>query len=226
MSKVNEVAVLQAEIREGSGKGVARALRRDNKIPAIIYGGNKEEIKMATPLKEFFLEFRRGGFKSKLLELDFGKEKIRVVPRDVQVHPVTEAPIHADFLRVENDTKVHVFIKVKFLNSEQSPGLKRGGVLNIIRREVELICRADSIPALLEIDLTGVKIGDSLHAHSIHFPDGVEPAIKDRDFTIAAIVGRSMKTEEEEDAEAAAAAEAAEEAAAAEAAAEGEEAAE
>lgn len=224
MSK--EVNALIAEVRENTGKGAARALRREGKIPAIIYGGKKEEQKIATDANELFKTYLRGNFQSKLLDLDFGKEKVRVIPCDIQLHPVTDAPLHADFKRVNNDSKVHVWIHVKFLNADKAPGLKRGGVLSIVRREIELICRADSIPTVLEIDLAGVKIGESLHSHSITFPEGVEPAIKDRDFTIATIVGRTMKTEEEEDEAAAAAAEAATEAAEGEEGAEGEEKAE
>jgi large subunit ribosomal protein L25 len=196
MSQVDRV--LQAEIREGAGKGVARALRREGKIPGIIYGGDKGEIRIATNLKELFLQYSKGGFNSKLLDLEIGKEKLRVIPRAVQLNPVTDVPIHADFMRVTDSTKVHVFVKVKFLNEETCLGLKRGGVLNIIRRQVELICRADSIPTSLEVDLAEVNIGESVHAHNTTFPKGTSPAITTRDFTIAAIVGRAAEVEEEE----------------------------
>jgi large subunit ribosomal protein L25 len=196
--KMPNVKAIQAELREGSGKGAARALRRTGQIPAIIYGGNKDEVKISTNLKEFFLEYSRGNFRSKIFDLQLGKEKIRVLPRDVQLHPVTDVPVHADFYRVENDTQVHVFVKVRFLNTENCPGLKRGGVLNIVRREIELICRADSIPTILEVDLGKAKVGDSIHSHSITYPEGVHPAITTRDFTVAVILGRTAEEVEEE----------------------------
>ena len=190
-----EKPVLIAEKREKKGKGASRAIRREGKIPAIIYGNKTEEISIATDQKEIQKEYVRGNFTSRVYEIELGKEKITVLPRDVQLHPVSDIALHADFQRVENDTKVHVLIPVHFLNREKSPGLKRGGVLSIIRRDVELICRADSIPEFLELDLDGVKIGDSLHSHSVKYPEGVEPAIADRDFTIATIVGKTAKDE-------------------------------
>jgi large subunit ribosomal protein L25 len=194
MSK--SVAILKAEVREGAGKGVARALRRESKVPAIVYGGKEPELKIATPLKELFLEYSRGGFNAKLIDLEIGSKKVRVVPRAVQLDPVSDVPVHADFMRVNDDTKVHVFVKVKFLNTETCIGLKRGGVLNIIRRQIELICRADSIPSVLEVDLAKVNIGESVHSHSVTYPSGVAPAITSRDFTIAAVVGRAAEVAE------------------------------
>ncbi|MDA0782090.1 MAG: 50S ribosomal protein L25/general stress protein Ctc [Rickettsiales bacterium] len=193
-----ERPVLKAEIREQSGKGASRALRREGKVPAIIYGNKKEEISITTDRKELQKEYLRGNFTSRIYDLEVGKDKISVLPRDVQLHPVSDVAIHADFQRVENDTKVHVLIPVHFLNRDKSIGLKRGGVLSIIRREIELICRADSIPEYLEIDLDGLKIGESLHSHSIKYPEGTHPAITDRDFTIAAIVGKTSQEELEE----------------------------
>jgi len=197
-----QLPIIKAEVREAKGKGASRALRREARIPAIVYGNNTEEISISVDQKELQKEYLRGNFKSRVYEVEIGKDKIIVLPRDIQLHPVTDATLHADFQRVEKDTKVHVFIPVHFLNRDKSPGLKRGGVLSIIRREIELICRADSIPEFLELDLDGLKIGDSLHSHSVDYPEGVEPAITDRDFTIAAIVGKTVKEEEEESAEA------------------------
>ena len=193
------VTTLKAEKRDASGKGAARALRREGKTPAIIYGGKGEEISIATEQKELVVQYMKGGFSSKIVDIEIGKEKVRVIPRDVQLHPVTDVPLHADFMRVSDDSKVNVFVKVRFLNPEKSPGLKRGGVLNVIRRDIELLCRADSIPTKLEVDLSGFKIGQSVHAHHITFPNGVEPIIQDRDFTIAAIVGRGIKEDSDEE---------------------------
>jgi large subunit ribosomal protein L25 len=187
--------VLKFETREKLGKGASRALRREKKIPAIVYGNKQEELSIVVDYTEVQKEYLRGNFMSRIYELDSGKEKITVLPRDVQLHPVTDFALHADFQRVENDTNVHVLIPVIFQNRDKSPGLKRGGVLSIIRREIELICRADSIPESLELDLDGLKIGDSLHSHSVDYPEGVEPAITDRDFTIATIVGKTAKEE-------------------------------
>lgn len=196
-----EILALKAEKRGLPGKGSARALRREGQIPAIIYGNKTEELSISTNLKELQKEYLRGNFTSRIYEIELGKEKIKVLPRDVQLHPVTDVVMHADFQRVQNDSRVHVLIPVHFLNRDKSPGLKRGGVLSIVRRQVELLCRADSIPEFLEIDLADVKIGDSLHSHNITYPAGVEPAIKDRDFTIATIVGKTAEKDETAEAE-------------------------
>lgn len=198
-----QLPVIKADKRESKGKGASRALRREGKVPAIIYGNNKEEVSVAVGLKEIQKEYLRGNFTSRVYEVEVGKDKIIVLPRDVQLHPVTDIALHADFQRVEKTTKVHVFIPVHFLNREKSPGLKRGGILSIIRREIELICQADSIPEFLEVDLDGLKIGESIHSHSVTYPEGVEPAITDRDFTIATIVGKTVKDEAEESEESA-----------------------
>ncbi len=192
---------LISEKRTSTGKGSSRALRRQGKVPAIIYGGKGEEISIYTNLKELNTQYLRGNISSRLFNIKIGNDNILALPRDIQLHPVTDVILHADFLRVEQDSRVNVFIPVKFLNREASPGLKRGGVLSIIRRKVELSCRADSIPELLEIDLSGLKIGDSLHSHNISYPEGVEPTITDRDFTIATIVGKRSEGEAEDGAE-------------------------
>lgn len=189
-----DIAVLKVEKRSGTGKGSSRALRREGKVPAIIYSEkNSDGVAVAINAKELSRLYMKGHFTSRLLDLEFGSEKTRVIPRDIQLHPITDNPVHADFMRVNDAKKVHVLVPIRLLNREQSPGLKRGGVLNIVRRDIELICRADSIPHHLEADLTGIKIGESLHAHSIALPNGVEFAIKDRDFTVATIVGRTAE---------------------------------
>ena len=207
-----------AQLREKSGKGVARSLRREGRIPAIIYGGGKKELKISLNLKELVTENDRGHFTSKICSLDTGSEIFRVLPVDVQVHPVTDVPEHVDFIHVAAGSEIRVKVRVVFRNSEKSPGIKRGGVLNVVRHDVELICPEDKIPAKLEFDLDGLTIGDSIHISHVKLPEGSRPVISDRDFTIATIVGR-MKDEAEEDALNAARAEAAAEAAAGEAAA-------
>ncbi len=191
------VGVIGAELRENSGKGISRSLRRQGRIPAIIYGGGKKEVKISINIKELVTESSRGHFTSKIYTLDTGKEKFRVLPLDIQVHPVTDVPEHADFIHVEPGSKIRVKVKVMFRNADKSPGIKRGGVLNVIRHDVELICSEDKIPTKLELDLTGLQIGDSLHISNVKLPEGSSPTITTRDFTIATIVGR-MKDEVEE----------------------------
>lgn len=191
------VGTIKAELRESTGKGGARSLRREKRIPAIIYGGGKKEVKISLDIKELVTESNRGHFTSKIYFLDTGKEKFRVLPLDIQVHPVTDVPEHADFIHVEPGSEIRVKVKVIFRNSDKSPGIKRGGVLNVIRHDVELICREDKIPKKLELDLSGLQIGDSLHISNVSLPEGARPTITTRDFTIATIVGR-MKDEAEE----------------------------
>jgi len=191
------VGAISAELRDNTGKGVARSLRRDGRIPAIIYGGGKKEVKISLNVKELTSENNRGHFTSKIYVLDTGKEKFRVLPMDIQLHPVTDVPEHADFLHVEAGSEIRVKVKVLFRNSDKSPGIKRGGVLNVIRHDVELYCLENKIPKKLEVDLSGLQIGDSVHISSITLPEGARPTITNRDFTIATIVGR-MKDEAEE----------------------------
>lgn len=220
MSEV--VGSISAQLRDGKGKGAARALRREGRVPAVIYGGGKKEVNLSLNLKELSTEYGRGHFTSKIFVLDTGKEKFRVLPIDVQTHPVTDVVEHADFMHVEPGSEIRVKVKVIFRNADKSPGLKRGGVLNVVRHDVELICPENKIPKKLELDLANLQIGDSLHISNVQLPEGARPKITSRDFTIATIVGR-MKDEAEEAAllaarAAAAAAEAAKAAAAAPAA--------
>ena len=154
--------VFLAERRERSGKGPARQLRREHKIPAIIYGGDKEPLRIAMPLKEIKLELSKNPrFFSTVFELDFGGERLKVLPREAQLHPVSDDPLHVDFLRAEQGAVIHVDVPVRFVHEDQSPGIKRGGVLNIVRRTLELICPADAIPGEIVVDLAGREIGNS-----------------------------------------------------------------
>jgi large subunit ribosomal protein L25 len=193
----NKTIILSAEKRQGVGTGSARALRREGKVPAIIYGGKGEEVSIALNAKELTLEFMKGHFSSKVVDLQIGKESIHVLPRDVQLHPVTDVVLHADFLRVTDDTKITAQVPVHFLNQETCPGIKKGGVLNIVRRDVELACSARNIPEYLEVDLAELEIGDSIHISHITLPKGSVPTITDRDFTIATLAGRTEEVEEE-----------------------------
>ena len=188
---------LAATVRDRVGKGAARALRREQKIPAVIYGDGKTALPIALPQKEVSLKLLAGGFLTTVATIDVGGDKIRVLPRDYQVDPVRDQLIHIDFLRITAGDTIAVEVPVHFLNEAASPGLKRGGVLNIVRHEVELECPADAIPANIEVDLTGLEIGDSVHISAVKLPEGVTPTISDRDFTIATIAAPAVLTAEE-----------------------------
>jgi large subunit ribosomal protein L25 len=188
--------VFVAEKREKAGKGPARALRREHKIPAIVYGGKGEPMRIAMPLKEIRLELNSNPrFFSTVLELDFGGETLKVLPREAQLHPVSDDPLHIDFLRAEVGAVITVEVPIRFVREDQSPGLKRGGVLNIVRRTLELVCPADAIPGEIVIDLTGREIGDSVHISQVPLPEGVKPTITDRDFTICSVVPPTVVSE-------------------------------
>jgi large subunit ribosomal protein L25 len=189
--------VFVAERREKAGKGPARALRREHKIPAIVYGGQGEPMRIAMPLKEIKRELNSNPrFFSTVLELDFGGETLKVLPREAQLHPVSDDPLHIDFLRAEGGAMMTVEVPVRFVHEDQSPGLKRGGVLNIVRRTLELLCPADAIPGEIVVDLAGREIGDSVHISQIALPQGVKPTITDRDFTICSVVPPTVVTEQ------------------------------
>ena len=196
---------LTAEAREQVGKGSARAVRRNGKVPAVIYGDKQPPLAIALSYKDIFYKIHGGGFLTTIATIDVGGKKIRVLPKDYQLDPVKDFPLHVDFLRVGRDTEVNVNVPVHFINEEKSPGIKRGGVLNIVRHEVEFHCPADAIPDAITIDLTGAEIGDSIHISAVKLPAGVKPVIADRDFTIATVAGSSaMKPEAAEPTEAAA----------------------
>jgi large subunit ribosomal protein L25 len=188
---------LKAQARTGVGKGAARAVRRQGLVPAVIYGDNKAPLPISIPYKEAHRQIYAGGFLSHIMTLDVNGEKHRVIPRDYQLDPVKDFPIHVDFLRVGAGTKITVDVRVRFINEETSPGLKRGGVLNIVRHTVELSCPGDSIPEELVVDLADKDIGDSLHISMVKLPAGVTPVIRDRDFTIATIAAPSALRSDE-----------------------------
>jgi large subunit ribosomal protein L25 len=192
-----EVSEIKAAARDQFGKGAARAIRREGRIPGIIYGDKADPQKVSLDDKELWMHVRNGQFLNTIYMLDVDGKTERVIPRDIQMHPVRDVPIHVDFLRLGVGAKVTVEIPVQFLNEEDSPGLKRGGVLNIVRHSIELRCVAEAIPERLDADLAGLDIGDSLHVSAISFPDGVELTIADRDFTVATIVGRMAEIVEE-----------------------------
>jgi large subunit ribosomal protein L25 len=207
----HEVYELKAEARERVGKGSAREVRRNGKVPAVIYGDKQPPLAIALSYKEIFYKIHGGGFLTTIATIDVDGQKIQVLPKDYQLDPVRDFPVHVDFLRIGKDTEVNVDVPVHFVNEEKSPGIKRGGVLNIVRHTVEFHCRANAIPEFITVDLTGAEIGDSIHISAVKLPEGVRPVIADRDFTIATVAGSSaMKPEPVEEAATAEAAEPAE----------------
>lgn len=188
--------VLEANTREGQGKGAARAMRRTGSVPAIVYGVNHQPTKISLPLKELTLEYRKGAFFNKIVDIKLDGKQFHALPRDVQFHPVTDVIEHADFQRVEKDSVIHVWVPVKVRNMEKSIGLKRGGVLNIVRHEIELVCTPDTIPPAIEVDVLNVDIGHSVHINDIALPGNVKTAIKGRNFTVVTVAGRSKDEEE------------------------------
>ncbi len=193
-----EVSIIAAERRERAGKGPARAARRAGRVPGIIYGAKKDPSMITLDPRVLDRELNTGGFMATIYDIQIDQDKERVLPRDVQFDPVTDRPIHVDLLRVSAATSVTVQVPVNFLNEEESPGLKRGGLLNVVRHEIEMSCRADAIPSAIEIDLTGLDIGDSIHISMVPLPDGVAPTITDRDFTVATIAAPTVVQEDEE----------------------------
>ena len=189
---------LKAELRTRVGKGAARELRRNSMVPAVIYGGKQEPLSIALPYKELSLRIHGGGFMTTLATVEVDGKKHLVLPRDFQTDPVRDFIEHVDFLRVTEKSKVVVSIPVHFINDEEAPGLVRGGVLNIVRHDVEVECPATAIPEYFEIDLTGLDIGDSVHISAVKLPENVHPTITDRDFTIATIAGSSAIIEEDQ----------------------------
>jgi large subunit ribosomal protein L25 len=180
---------LKAANREGTGKAVNRAIRKEGRVPGVIYGGEQAPENVTVEYKEIFKQVQTGHFLSTVYMLDLGGKKIRVIPRDVQLHPVRDFPIHVDFMRISASSRVDVEVAVHFVGEAESPGLKRGGVLNIVRHQIELSCPADAIPESIEVNVAGTDIGDSIHISSVKLPPNVTSTIADRDFTIATIVG-------------------------------------
>lgn len=188
---------LKAAPRDATGKAAAKVLRKLGNIPAILYGGEDAPQNLAVETKQITQQLHTGHFLSTIYTLDIAGKKIRVIPRDIQLDVVRDFPLHVDFLRVSASSRISVEVPMHFINELASPGLKRGGVLNIVQHEIELTCPVDRIPEAIEFDLTGLDIGDSIHISMVKLPENVTPTIS-RDFTIATIVGSSaMKSEDE-----------------------------
>lgn len=194
-----EAATLEAELRETRGTGAARTVRRDGKVPGVVYGSGQDNVMIQLDRDLMNREVSKPGFYNHLYQLAVAGQTISVLPRELQVHPVTDAILHVDFLAVKADATVTVELPVVFLNEEECPGLVRGGVLNVVRHEVEVNCPANAIPESIEIDLTGLEIGDSVHISMVSLAANVVPTIDDRDFTIATIAAPTVITEDEEE---------------------------
>ena len=191
-----EMISLSAEPRPQAGKGAARATRRAGRVPAIVYGGDDEPALISLEPRELSRCLARPGFFNHLVEISVDGATHRTLPREVQYHPVTDAPLHVDFQRVGAGAEVHVTVPVVFVDQERSPGLRRGGILNVVRHGVEMLCSVDNIPERLVVSLAGVDIGDSIHIGAVEMPEGARPVIQERDFTIASIAASSAAREE------------------------------
>lgn len=220
---MSEQMTLAAETREQVGKGASRLLRREGRVPAVIYGNKQEPLSIHVEEKALMRLLNTGHFMNSVVMLDAGGNQVRTLPKDVTFDVVTERPVHVDFLRIGAHSTVTVAVPVVFVDEDDAPGIKKdGGVLNVTRHEIEVVCDAAEIPGEITISLAGLEVGASIHISDVKLPNGVEPSISDRDFAIATIVPPTVPTVEDEELEAAVAeaqsaeaeAEAAEEAAA------------
>lgn len=195
---MTQIITLAAETRERAGKGTARAARRSGLIPAVVYGARQPAVALTLNARDFTRILHQPGFFTHLFDLSVDGQTIRALPRDVQFHPVTDLPLHVDFLRVTADTRITVEVPVEFVDHEKSPGIKRGGVLNIVTHEIEVECAADAIPEHIVVSLDGVDVGEPIHIHSVELPEGVKVA-DHHDFTVASIAAPSgLRAEEDE----------------------------
>jgi large subunit ribosomal protein L25 len=204
---MSDIISLETEIRSKLGKGSARATRRAGLLPAIVYGGSQEPQAIAVDPRLIHKEMQKNDFFTKLLDLKIAGKTERVIPRDIQFDPVTDVPLHLDLMRVSKDSRITVSVPIHFLNEEKSPGIKRGGILNIVLHKVELSCLADEIPDQLTVDLTGLEIHDAIHLHDMKLPQNATALHAERDMTIATIVSPTKATKAEEAEENAAATE-------------------
>ena len=212
--------VLDVNVRENTGTGGSRAARRDGFVPGVIYGGDEAPVAVSVKYNEVLKAINSGQFLSNMIELSHDGKSQKVLTKDVQFHPVTDMPVHVDFYRVTAKSIIEVEVSVNFVGEDVAPGLKEGGTLNVVRYAIEVKCPAGSIPDAIEVDVSAMEIGDAIHISEVTLPEGVKPAITDRDFTIATIVASRAAIEETDDAEGEEGAEG--EAAEGEAAAEGE----
>jgi large subunit ribosomal protein L25 len=188
---------LSATERKGAGKGAARAIRRESQTPAVIYGDKKDPVTISLPTKETNLEYNKGHMFTTLCDLELDGKKHQVLARDVQLHPVTDNVMHVDFLRVTDKTSITVAVAVNFMNYEDSPAAKEKGILNVVRFEVDILCKARNIPESIDVDLSNAEIGDSIKISNAVMPEGAKPAIDDRDFALAAVAAPRVILDDE-----------------------------
>ena len=184
-----DVLELNAVVRERVGKGAARAIRRDGRVPGVIYGDKQEPQSIILEYRDVSKQHQTGNFLSTVYNVTVDGKPNQVMPKDVQLDPVRDTILHVDFVRLAKGATVTVEVSVNFINEEECPGMKRGGSLNVVRHTVEVSCPATAIPEEFEVDLTGLEIGDSVHISNVKLPSNVTPTITDRDFTIATITG-------------------------------------
>lgn len=182
--------------RNRSGTGGSRAIRREGFVPAVIYGNKKDPISIKVDERDIIKGMSLAGFTSTVMDLKLDGKTHKAIVRDIQTHPVTDRPLHVDFQRVSEKSMIHVNVPIEFINEEKSPGIKRGGVLNAVLHEIEIICPADQLPDHLTIDLDGLAIGDSVHLEKLTLPSGAKVASMDKDLTIATIVAPTLMKEE------------------------------
>ncbi|HEY1143918.1 MAG TPA: 50S ribosomal protein L25/general stress protein Ctc [Sphingomicrobium sp.] len=196
---MSDQLTLPAETRERNGKGASRELRREGRVPAVVYGQKKDALSIHVEEKLLTKMLQTGHFMNSVVMVEVGGKPTRTLPKAVDFHPVSSRPIHVDFLRISEHTKVNVAVPMRFDNEDASPGLKRGGVLNVVVHELEIVCDAAHIPSEIHIPLDGLEIGDSIHISAVKLPEGVTPTNTEEDFTVATIVAPSaMKSEEDE----------------------------
>ena len=204
---MSEQLTLSAETRERAGKGASRALRNQGRVPAVVYGEKQDPLAIHLEEKALVKILNTGHFMNSVVMIDVSGGQTRTLPKDVQFHPVTDRPMHVDFLRIAEHATVTVHVPINFINDDFAPGIKRGGVLNAVKHDLELVCDAAEIPDEVTIDLTGLDIGDSIHISQVRLPEGTTSAITDEDFTVATIVAPSGVKAEAAEAAAAAAGE-------------------
>lgn len=206
---MTQVQKVKAEVRERAGKGNARAVRAEGRVPAVVYGGKEAPVMVSLEEKVIVQLSQKPGFFTHLMDIEAGSKAIRVIPRDVQYDPVTDRVLHVDLLRVTAGTLVRVFVPVVFINQDKSPGLKRGGALNVVQHQIQLSCPPEKIPENITVDLEGKNIGDTIHLEDIKLPTDVTPILGSKDTTIASVAAPTVVKEEETTTTAAAATDAA-----------------
>ena len=190
------IKTLAVAVRSGTGKGAARSVRREGRVPGVVYGGGEAAEPISLEYNETHKLIYAGHFLTTILELDIEGRKERVIPRDYQLDVVKDTPVHVDFLRLRAGSKLKVAVPVHFINAETAPGIKRGGTLNVVQHAVDLMVPADNIPDSITVDLAGLEINDSVHISSIALPEGCRPMIRDRDFTVATVAAPTVMAEE------------------------------